>query len=635
MSQAVQLWDYWFILGKRKFMIFATLIVVLSIVTLVNFLQKPIYSSYTDLFIEPTQPSRILASQFQQPIGYLDAVFFDTQAKLILSSYFKGLVVEEMINNPNELPEELKRASKESLRGMIRLLISLPSLQSARMLRITVEDFSPQMAALIANTTAKVYVKYLQQSQVEASRQSLVFLTQKLEDIRDKMNNSAYTLSDLDIQNQLEAASKVYGENHPIVIELKAKKEAIHRSLTSPENSIPQDKTTHVGNEPVPSDLGQVGKKDSVVVGRSFQINEEIYQTLLKKLQELNITGDVASYNVRIIEPARISSSPVRPNKRLNTIIGFIMGIVMGVGLSFFREYLDTTVKTAEDLKNNFHLTVLGLIPTIGQARKPKNIFTLFKERFFKKEKDEPSINKDEIKDELSFTVHRLGSAEQLKAPIAEAYRTLRTNLQFTQLARPLKSLLITSSIRGEGKTTTSVNLGIILAQTGKKILIVDTDLRRPRIHKAFNTGRDVGMTNLLIGESRLEDVVIPTDVKNLDILPSGPLPPNPAELVSSAKMKELIAYIDSKYDTVIFDSPPLVAVTDAALLATLVDGILLVVEAASVPRELLKQGLDRLLNVKANILGSILNNVNLQKGSYYYYYYHYYHYDYAYTDKT
>jgi capsular exopolysaccharide synthesis family protein len=202
-------------------------------------------------------------------------------------------------------------------------------------------------------------------------------------------------------------------------------------------------------------------------------------------------------------------------------------------------------------------------------------------------------------------------------------------------LARPLKSLLITSSIRGEGKTTTSVNLGIILAQTGKKILIVDTDLRRPRIHKAFNTGRDVGMTNLLIGESRLEDVVIPTDVKNLDILPSGPLPPNPAELVSSAKMKELIAYIDSKYDTVIFDSPPLVAVTDAALLATLVDGILLVVEAASVPRELLKQGLDRLLNVKANILGSILNNVNLQKGSYYYYYYHYYHYDYAYTDKT
>jgi len=224
MSQAVQLWDYWFILGKRKFMIFATLIVVLSIVTLVNFLQKPIYSSYTDLFIEPTQPSRILASQFQQPIGYLDAVFFDTQAKLILSSYFKGLVVEEMINNPNELPEELKRASKESLRGMIRLLISLPSLQSARMLRITVEDFSPQMAALIANTTAKVYVKYLQQSQVEASRQSLVFLTQKLEDIRDKMNNSAYTLSDLDIQNQLEAASKVYGENHPIVIELKAKK---------------------------------------------------------------------------------------------------------------------------------------------------------------------------------------------------------------------------------------------------------------------------------------------------------------------------------------------------------------------------------------------------------------------------
>jgi len=137
------------------------------------------------------------------------------------------------------------------------------------------------------------------------------------------------------------------------------------------------------------------------------------------------------------------------------------------------------------------------------------------------------------------------------------------------------------------------------------------------------------------MGESTLEDVVIPTDVPNLDILPSGPLPPNPAELVATERMKALIKYMESKYDLVLFDSPPLVAVTDAALLATEVDGLLLVVEAGALPRELLKQGLERLNSVKANILGAILNNVNLQKGSYYYYYYHYYHYDYAYADKT
>jgi capsular exopolysaccharide synthesis family protein len=250
------------------------------------------------------------------------------------------------------------------------------------------------------------------------------------------------------------------------------------------------------------------------------------------------------------------------------------------------------------------------------------------------KNKGDVTISKDEVKDEMLFKVHRLASAEQLKAPVAEAYRTLRTNLQFSQLDRPIKTILITSSIRGEGKTTTSVNLGIILAQTGKKILIVDTDLRRPRIHRAFNTGRDVGLTNLLMGESTLDDVVIPADVPNLWILPSGPLPPNPAELVATERMRSLINYMSSKYDIVLFDSPPLVAVTDAALLATEVDGLLLVVEAGALPRELLKQGLDRLNNVKANILGTILNNVNLQKGSYYYYYYHYYHYDYAYADK-
>jgi capsular exopolysaccharide synthesis family protein len=450
---------------------------------------------------------------------------------------------------------------------------------------------------------------------------------QKLEEIRDRLNNSAYSMTDLDIENQLQAALKVYGEKHPIVMELKAKKKAIEESVFAKSDATAQPSNSSQGA------ANTIVDKDKFALSRSVQINEELYQVLLKKLQEMNVAGDALAYNVRVIEPARVPHRPVRPNKRLNTIIGFVMGSVMGVGLAFFREYLDTTIKTVEELKNNFGLTALGLIPTIGQ-HKPKSFTTVLWERLLNKNKGDVTISKDEVKDEMLFKVHRLASAEQLKAPVAEAYRTLRTNLQFSQLDRPIKTILITSSIRGEGKTTTSVNLGIILAQTGKKILIVDTDLRRPRIHRAFNTGRDVGLTNLLMGESTLDDVVIPADVPNLWILPSGPLPPNPAELVATERMRSLINYMSSKYDIVLFDSPPLVAVTDAALLATEVDGLLLVVEAGALPRELLKQGLDRLNNVKANILGTILNNVNLQKGSYYYYYYHYYHYDYAYADK-
>ena len=612
-GSTVQLWDYWFVLRKRKFMVLATIAVIMFIVVLVNLLQRPIYSASCDLILEVNQPTRILSSQVNQPgTGALDSVFFDTQAKLMQSSFFAGLVADELYKNRAELPSYLSNIPKEQLSGLAKALISIPSIGTARIMRITVENYDPKLAALLANTIAKTYIKYTQESQASSSQNTLIVLMQKLE--------------------ELSSASQVYGENHPVMIALKAKKKELEESLIAKGEIVKQAPEGITNSQ----DVSTEAIKDKVILSYNPRASEELYQILLKKLQELDVTRDVSAYNIRIIEQARMPSKPARPNKRLNTIIGLVMGFVMGMGLAFFREYLDTTIKTVEELKNSFNLAVLGMIPSIdSENTKPKSTIQIFWDRLSGKNKKAVDSVKNEVNDELKFQVHRLASAEQLKAPIAEAYRTLRTNLQFIQVDKPLKTLLITSSIRGEGKTTTSVNLGIILAQTGKKILIVDTDLRRPRIHKAFHTGREVGLTNLLLGESCLEDVVIQTDVPNLTILPCGPLPPNPAELISSERMKKLIKYMETKYDLVLFDSPPLVAVTDAALLSADVDGILLVVEAGALPRELFRQGLERLTNVKANILGGVLNNVNLQKGSQYYYYYHYYHYDYASADKA
>ncbi|MBU1727234.1 MAG: polysaccharide biosynthesis tyrosine autokinase [Candidatus Omnitrophica bacterium] len=608
-SNTVQLWDYWYLLRKRKLLILATMVVVMSIVAFVNMLQKPVYSSYTDLIVEVNNPTRILNTQTAQTLSQntLDPVFFDTQAKLIQSSYFKGLVAEELFRNRNELPEAYQNAQVSQLLGLVQPIINVPSLMSARVMRITVENLDPKLAAYVVNTIAKVYIKYTQESQFDAARHTIVVLMNKLE--------------------QLTSASQVYGENHPIMIAMRQRKKDLEGSLLGKTDVA--DLHPQVASNSTKEDI-QSDDITKSAAAFSPQTAEEIYQVLLKKLQELDVTRDVSAYTVRVIEQAKASSSPVRPNKRLNIMVGIVMGLVMGTGLGFFREYLDTTIKTAEELKNGFNLAVLGLIPSMDDKGPKQHIVPAA----LNKNKLVP-IEKNEVKDELAFTVHRLASAEQLKAPVAEAYRTLRTNLQFVLVDRPIKTLLITSSIRGEGKTTTSVNLGIILAQTGKRVLIIDADLRRPRIHKAFKKGRDVGLTNLLLGESCLEDLVIPTDVNNLTILPSGPLPPNPAELVASERMKNLMRYAESKYDIVIFDSPPLVAVTDAALLATEVDGVLIIVEANALPRDLLKQGLERLDNVKAKVLGSVLNNVNLQKGSYYYYYYRYYHYDYASADKA
>lgn len=626
-TQTVQLWDYWYILRKRKWMILATLLVILFIATLVNLLQKPIYSSFSDLIVEINQPTQIITSQSSQGYsqGYFDSVFFDTQAKLMTSSYFKDLVAGELLKDRLALPDYLRDAKKGILFNLAGTsIITVPSTKAARIIRITVENEDPKLATLLANTIARVYIRHTQESQLDSSRQTLVFLMQKLEEIRDKLKESKTSILDLDIESQLTAASKIYGENHPVIIELKARKKAIE------ERALSAKATTESVSVQDTSSLHD-SDTDKFLLSRSAQINEELYQILLKKLQELNITSNISAFNVRVIELAKASSRPVRPNKRLNTMIGILMGVVMGTGLAFFREYLDVTIKTVEDLKG-FNLAVLGLIPCMEKI-KPKSAFEALRERFFKKQLTD--IGKNVVKDELSFHVHRLASREEIDAPIGEAYRTLRTNLQFVQLDRPLKKLLITSSIRGEGKTTTAVNLGIILAQTGKKVLIIDTDLRRPRIHKAFEKEREVGLTNILLGESSFEDVTLATDVDNLTILPSGPLPPNPAELVANDKMKNLIKYIESKYDIIIFDSPPLIAVTDAALLATEVDAVLMIVEADALPRDLLRQGLERLSNVKANIVGSVLNNVNLQRGSYYYYYYRYYHYDYDSSKKA
>lgn len=599
-------------------MILATLVVAISIALFINLVQKPIYSASTDLLIEVSQPAQLFSSDIQSSYFdnryMLDEIFFDTQAKFISSTYFRELVAEELLKNRSSLPREYQNASKESLMGLASASVGVPSQTSARIIRLNVENLNPELAASLANTIAKVYIRYNEQSIINSSRQTIVLLIQKLEAIRDKMSNSAYSLSELDVQNQLSAALKIYGENHPIVKDLRAKKTAIEQSQQSKDLS---DKKS---------------EGEMQLLGGSAQINEELYQVLLKKLQEIDLAKDVAMFNVRVIEYANVPVSPIKPNKSLNLIIGFMMGSFMGVGLAFFREYLDTTVKTTEELKDSFGLTVLGLIPTIDGNHKPKTTLDLLYGRFFDKNMKDIVIGQKETEEELRFKVHRLAGTEQLQAVTAESYRNLRTNLQFAQLDKPLKKLLVTSSIRGEGKTTTCVNLGIILAQTGKNILIVDTDLRRPRIHRAFDTVRDVGLTNLLMGESRLEDVVIATDVKNLFILPSGPLPPNPAELIATEKMKLLIKYMESKYDYIIFDSPPLVAVTDAALLSSNVDGVLLIVEAGALPRDLLAQGLERLTSVKANIVGGVLNNVNLQKGSRYYYNYYY---DYASVDKS
>lgn len=220
---------------------------------------------------------------------------------------------------------------------------------------------------------------------------------------------------------------------------------------------------------------------------------------------------------------------------------------------------------------------------------------------------------------------YNLVTRDDPKAPAAEAYRTLRTNLQFAALDNPLRVLLITSAGPGEGKTTTAANLGVAMAQSGSKVIIIGGDLRKPTLHQAFGLRNSTGLTNVLTGAVAWEDALQATDVEGLFILPAGPIPPNPAELLASKRMQDLLVEMRDKSDMVIIDAPPILAVTDAGVLSRLSDGVLLVVSVGVTPRDVAKAAKEQLQQVGARILGLVVNGLSEDSGYFYYYYHRYY----------
>jgi len=336
---------------------------------------------------------------------------------------------------------------------------------------------------------------------------------------------------------------------------------------------------------------------------RERELNANTYQMLMKKYEEVKIAEAGKISNVRIVDKARIPKAPVRPRTKLNLILAIIVGLGLGLGVAFLLEYTDTSVKTPRDIERYSNLPLLGSIPMIK--------------------------TKTHKKDKTSKIVTHLLIHRPTKSPISEAYRTIRTNLQFISPDKPLKTVLITSAIPEEGKSTVAANLAIAMAQMDLNTLVVDSDLRKPVIHKMFGISKNEGLTDFLIGKIKLESAINETKLENLSLLPSGAIPPNPSELIGSQKMESLIAKLRQYYDFVLFDSPPAVAVTDAAILGSKLDGVVLVVQASRTDRTALLRAKEIFENVRANLLGVILHMVVPPYGrnGYYYHYYHYYRY--------
>lgn len=344
---------------------------------------------------------------------------------------------------------------------------------------------------------------------------------------------------------------------------------------------------------------------------RSTKVGENIYLMLKEKYEEARIKEAGQIGNVRIIDQAVAPDSPIKPKKKLNVLLGALFGLLLGGGLVLVLESLDTSLRSIEEIENQ-GLSVLGHIPKIRRTKKIK-----------KSEKEQSQIQDKEVGKVASNLITHFAP----KSPVSEAYRTFRTNIQFTNLDSPPQTILVTSPGPGEGKSTTVANLAITFSQMGTKTLLLDTDFRRPILHSVFGLEKEIGITNYLVGKAPLEMVIKKTQIPNLDIVTCGVIPPNPSELLASEKMKGFLEQLKAEYQMILFDSPPVIAVTDAAVLSLLLDGVVLVAGARQTSREALARAKTLLENVKAKILGVVLNKVEAKStyGSYYYYYYYHY----------
>jgi len=450
----------------------------------------------------------------------------------------------------------------------------------------------------------------------------------KIEDIASVSINENPLIKELKttlvkLDNSYSELRVKYKDKHPdvqlIKSQLKKTRDSLRQEIT---NIVDGQKSNYLAAE---TSLKEVKKeleaaKDQAMnlTGKSVtynrllrekESNQSVFEQVLVRLKEIDLSGMLKVNNIRMLDEAKTPTVPIKPKVKLNIIIGILMGLLISIGTALLLEVMDKTLKSTEDVERFLHIPLLGVIPRV-----PHNEYT------------ELAAKHRNFIDIFSFL--------NPQSSLAECCRTVRTNLSFISPGKPLKRILVTSASPREGKTTIVSNLGITIAKTGKKVLLLDSDIRRPRIHKAFDIHNEYGLSNVIMGTMTIDEAIRQTPVENLDILTCGAIPPNPAELLGSEEFKAIINSLDERYDWIFFDSPPVIAVTDSSILSGLVDGVILVVKHGKTLREVAIRAKKQMSDIKANLLGAILNDLDLdnrETGNYYYHYYHrygYYHHE-------
>jgi len=595
--------DYLRIFRKRKFSIVITFLIVTLIGFLYLSMQQPVYEASTTVKIMERQS---IAGMLTEWIVYTPADIMESQAKIITGFPIMKKVALRLglIDDTTPIPKI------HSIVGGLQGSVTTETISRTNIIRITAARGNAKEAMDLANTVAHAYVEENLLEKREQSSGARQFIEEQLAKLETRLEAGEERLRKFDeevadirmaepiqkklieLEFQLASVLQKYTDKHPRVMQLKGQIEGLEKQLG-----------------------GFSGRDlEYARLVREVEVNKKLYGMLKEKLEEARITEAQKVGDVSIVNPAIMPRSPVGPQKEMGILIGGIMGLILGVGLAFMSEILDTSIGTIEDVENLLKLPILGVIPSVPSGLKEKNnIFTKFKRKILRTSK---TANEEAY---IRLIVHH-----KPKSPMAEAYRNLRTNLN---LGSSPKSFLVTSAGPREGKTTILINLGLAIAQKGTKILLVSSDLRRPAVAKTFGMKREPGLNEIITGTVKLEDalrnisdimlgdmqfdeIMKTPGIENIWILPSGCLPLNPAEVLESNELSRLIEELKKKFDVVLFDSPPILPITDASLIAPKVDSVIICYEIGRTARAALLRAKVQLETVGAKITGVVLNHI-------------------------
>jgi capsular exopolysaccharide synthesis family protein len=670
--------EYLAMLHKRRALVATCLGVCLLVATVYNYTTRPVYEATAKLLIDREAPNVLPAKEVLQA-GEGGSDYYQTQYELLRG---RNLIARVVTALGRQAPEELGPVASSDpesplLSGAVAAFqsrLSIEPVVGSRLVNLRFRSYQPAAAARAVNTLAQLYIEQALEFRYTTSSEATGWLTGQVQEQRRKVEEAERALQryrereglvSLDdregivdqkltsltaalmaarterlgkeaLYNQMKSLppqdlhtfspvmqstvveslkthlaelseeearlAETLGDRHPELVRVRARVKAtrekidaeIRDILRSLENAYDVARQHEVRLE---ASLEEAKREALAANGKAIQYgilkrdvesHQELLRELLSRTKETGLESELKSTNLRIVERADPPAAPVLPRRLWNYEVAGLAGLALGIGLSVLLERMDNTVKTPEDVRKHLALPFLGMIPEVSIARPDA-------------EGQPPLISADP------------------QSAVAEAYRVLRTNLIFSSAEGAGRVLVVSSANPGEGKTTTVANLAASLAQNGARVLTVDADLRRPTLHHQFGVGKTPGVSDVVVGKCTPSQAVQTTRIPGLQAIACGYIPPNPAELLGSESMKEVLSTLRKRYDWVLIDAPPILAMADAPILCPFADGLVLVVWAEKSSRPAIQRALDQVSRVGGKVIGVVLNKVDLARNSYYY----------------